>query len=162
MQSPATWISETFSSTASEDDLVKARSFNVTRIAGVVAPILAAIATAVGDLSDTPPFDEPGFQRQLILAFIGLIALVSVADILGRSIATNKVAAPLAVATPLPTPIKARKRVDAMVGDDVTGYVAAFRASNATTPGKSGEYLFLSDDGVASWEPAKMITLLSA
>jgi hypothetical protein len=46
-----------------------------------VTPVLAGIWTAISEVVDTPPFDQADFQRQLVLALIGLIAFVSVADI---------------------------------------------------------------------------------
>jgi hypothetical protein len=58
---PLTWISETFSSTAKEEDLVKARSLNITRITGVVTPVLAGIWTAISEVADTPPFNQADF-----------------------------------------------------------------------------------------------------
>lgn len=162
MAGPLTWISDTFSSEAKEEDLVKARSLNITRIAGVVTPVLAGIWTAISEVSDTPPFNRTDFQEQLILALIGLIALVSVADILARSIATTRVLPPVAVATPLPKALTASK--DVPNGPDIPGHVVAFRATNASEPTRSGEYLFVRKDGKAeaSWERADTVTLSSA
>ena len=159
MADPMSWLSDTFSSVAEEDDLVKARSLNITRITGVVTPVLAGIWTAISELSDTKPFNQTGFQRQLILALIGLIAVVSVADILGRSIASAKTAPSVAVATPLPSSLKASKDVPG--APDIAGRVVAFRASNASEPASSGEYLFVADDRTVdpSWERADVVTL---
>lgn len=81
------WFSETFSSDADADDIVKSRSLNITRIAGVLVPILAGIATAIAEVADKPPFNDSAFQKQLVLALVLLIAVVTVADIIGRSIA---------------------------------------------------------------------------
>jgi hypothetical protein len=155
---PLTWISDTFSSDAKEEDLVTARSLNITRIVGVVTPVLAGIWTAISELADAPPFNQADFQEQLILALIGLIALVSTADIFARAIAT-KTGLSIPVATPLPEPLKASKNVP--TGPDLAGQVVAFRASNASAPAKSGEYLFTASDGATSWEPATVITLSS-
>lgn len=119
MADPVTWISETFSSATKEEDLVKARSLNITRITGVVTPVLAGIWTAISELSDTPPFNQTGFQRQLILALIGLVALVSVADMFARAIASAKTAPPIPVATPLPKALKASKNIP--TGPDLAG-----------------------------------------
>ena len=45
----ANWLKETFSSTASEEDIVKSRSLNITRISGVVLPVLVGVSTAIGE-----------------------------------------------------------------------------------------------------------------
>ena len=161
MESPLAWISDTFSSDAKEDDLVKARSLNITRITGVVTPVLAGVWTAISELADKAPFNQTDFQEQLILALIGLVALVSVADIVARSIAATRVTPPNAVATPLPTALKASKNISD--GPDLPGRVVAFRAANASEPTTSGEYLFVAsgNDGETSWERADEIYLSS-
>src|SRR5262245_39733304 len=102
MASPGDWLADTFSSDAKESDLVKSRSMNTTRMAAVVAPLLAGIATALGDLSDTPPFNSVNFQRQLVLALVALIALASVADIIGRSVAASRAQFPVGTLFPSP------------------------------------------------------------
>jgi hypothetical protein len=148
---PWQWISATFSAEASEDDLVKARSLNTTRVAAVVAPVLTGIVTVVGDLKDKPPFDDVGFQKQVILALIGLIALVSAADILSRSLATARAASAAAASTVLPGGVKAEKD-DGRNNTKIVGTVVAFRTSNADSASEDGDYLFVTDQGVASWE----------
>jgi hypothetical protein len=153
MASPGNWLADTFSSDAKEGDLVKSRSMNTTRMAAVVAPLLAGISTALGDVSDTPPFDSVNFQRQLILASVALIALVSTADIIGRSVAASRAQVP--VGTLFPTPIRASKDVSGAA--DVQGSVMAFRSTGVAG---DGEYLFVGADGTASWEQRTKITLL--
>lgn len=155
MPSPMNWLEQTFSSETSEDDLVKSRSLNTTRMAAVVAPILAGIWTGVSEVVDKPPFNHVGFQRQLVLAFIGLIALVSVADIIARAIASSKAQVP--VATLFPSPVSATKDVSG--GPDLAGSVVAFRSVNARNGASLSEFLFVSEDGTASWETDAGITL---
>ena len=148
----ANWISDTFSSDAKEDDIVKSRSLNITRITGVVLPATVAIVTVITDQLDKPPFNDAAFQRHVFLAFVALIAAVTVADIFGRSIATR---AQQAVATVLPKAIPARK--DVTPGDDIDGHVLAFRTLGDSEA--QSEYLFVpSGDGkVPSWEGAAKI-----
>jgi hypothetical protein len=136
------WFTDTFSSKASADDLVKARSLNITRITGVVIPVLAGISVAIGELADKPPFNDSAFQRQIVLALIALITVVATADILGRSIANRGSHAP--VGTILPKPMPARLREAGAAGID--GQVVAFRDANSSNPGPWGEYLFVPDD----------------
>lgn len=148
----ANWITDTFSSDAKEDDIIKSRSLNITRITGVVLPTAVAIITVITDQMDKPPFNDPAFQRRVFLAFVGLIALVTVADILGRSIAAR---APRPVANVLETPIPATKDVTGV--NDPSGHVAAFRTYMGDGP-VGTEYLFVPKDGKApSWEPAARI-----
>lgn len=159
----ANWFTDTFSSESSEDDIVKARSLNITRITGVVVPVLAGIATAIGEVAEKPPFDEVAFQRQLILALVALVAVVTVADILGRSIAAAgqaraEASARVPVGTPLPAAIPAAEVVAAAV--DVPGHVVAFRAANADTAADAGEYLFVpTEKGTPRWLPAADLSL---
>lgn len=148
------WFQDTFSSTTTEDDIVKSRSLNITRITGVVLPVLVGISTAIAEVKGKPPFDDPAFQKRLILALLLLIGLVTVADILGRSIASLGAARSLVpVATPLPKPWLADQIKPEDV--DIPGHIIAFRASNAAEPTKSGEYLFVpKDTAIApSWQP---------
>jgi hypothetical protein len=149
------WLTETFSSTSSDDDLVKSRSLNTTRMAAVVAPVLAGIATAVGELADQPPFDKAGFQRQLILALVGMIAVVSVADIIGRAVASSRAGVP--VATLFPSPVKASK--DVPDERDIDGHVVAFRSLNVGGSAVEAEFLFVGPDGASSWETGAGINL---
>lgn len=158
------WFTETFSSDASEDDIVKSRSLNITRITGVVLPVLLGISTAVGELNDTPPFDDIAFQKRLILAVLLLIGIVTVADILGRSIANlGQSLASRAdnVATVLPTALAARHVKDGLHAD---GHLVAFRAWNPSGPTSSGEYLFVATDGSTppAWLTAEAIEQVTA
>lgn len=161
---PGNWFAETFSSDASEDDIVKSRSLNITRITGVVLPVLIGISTAIGEVKNTPPFDDVAFQKRLILAVLLLIAVVTVADILGRSIAN--LGQSLAsrgdnVATMLPKALAARH---VNVGLHADGHIVAFRASNASAPTSSGEYLFVATDGSTppAWLTADVIEQVTA
>lgn len=155
MPTPANWLAQTFSADASEDDLVKSRSLNTTRMAAVVAPVLTGIWTGISELTKTPPFNDPQFQRQLVLAFIGLIALVSFADIIGRAVASAKSQVP--VATLFPDPVKASK--DVPQAPDIQGHVVAFRSLSIAGATGPSEFLFVADDGSASWETNSGITL---
>jgi hypothetical protein len=135
-------------------------------MAAVVAPVLGGIWTAISEFTDNEPFSDPGFQRQLILAFIGLIALTSVADIIGRSVATSVTAsraqAPHSpVATVLPNPIDAKKLVKPP-DPDIDGQVVAFRSLNDRGEAADSEYLFVADDGAVSWESGKDLKLIAS
>ena len=145
------WISETFSAAPKEGDVVTARSLNVTRMSAVVAPILAGIWTAISEWTDRPPFDDTDFQRQLILAFVGLVAVVSVADILGRAIARSK-SAPAAVLFPKPW----TATQDVAGERDLQGQIVAFRVTDAEQP-SLGEFLFVGSDGKPIWVPSSKI-----
>lgn len=154
----ANWLKETFSSAASKDDIVKSRSLNITRITGVVLPVLVGVATAIGELAKAPPFDDSEFQKRLFIVLIVLIGAVTVADILGRSVASLGKRLQVPVATPLPEPWAVRKiKPDAA---DLPGYVVAFRASNAEDPTTSGEYLFVPSDPahLPGWLPVDAVT----
>lgn len=146
----ANWFADTFSSQASDEDLVKARSLNITRITGVVVPVLAGISVGIGELADKPPFNDAGFQRQIVLGLLALIGVVATADILGRAIASRGSNA--SVGTILPKPLSARL-VQAGV-PDIDGRVVGFRNANGTSPGPWGEYLFVPDDSAdaPSWQ----------
>ena len=148
------WFSDTFSSKAKENDLIAARSLNITRITAVVGPVAVGIWTGISELAEIEPFNDVSFQRSLILAFIGLIGIVTVADILGRSIATGRAAS--SSDTPLPMAIEATK---VQPGQDVPGKVVAYRARNASAPVPTGEFLFVADTtGATTWESAADIS----
>jgi hypothetical protein len=153
--SPFNWISETFSSDSSEDDVVKSRSLNITRITGVVLPVLVGITTAIGEVKDTPPFDDVAFQKRVIIAMILLVGAVTVADILGRSIAAR---ATRAVSTALPSAVAAKQTVDA--NTKIAGHVVAFRTTNSEAPASEGEYLFVPSEAEnkPSWQKATALT----
>ncbi|WP_130447941.1 hypothetical protein [Kribbella rubisoli] len=111
------WFADTFSSDASPEDLVKARSLNITRITGVAVPVLAGISVAIGELTDQPPFNDAGFQRQIALALVALIGVVATADILGRSIASRD--SHSSVGTILPRTLPAKLVLDPDPGTHV-------------------------------------------
>lgn len=134
------WFGDTFDSGATQDDVVKARSLNVTRISAVVFPILSGISLALGELSGKAPFNDVSFQKQVILVMIALIAIVAAADIIGRSIATHR-AGPLAV---LAAPLNATK---AQAGKDLPGKVLGMRVADG-----QAQFLFLSDTSQVTWE----------
>ncbi len=139
------WLQETFSSDASENDLIKTRALNTTRIASVVLPILAGTWTAISELAEKRPFNEPNFQKVLIVAGLGFVAVVLVADMFARAITTARSVANAAIATTLPAPITARWNLRPP-DKDVPGKLIAFRASNADDPTATGEYFFVPDD----------------
>ena len=137
----ANWFTETFSSDASEDDVIKSRALNSTRIAAVVFPLFAGIAAAIGDLADKPPFDDTDFQKVLIIAAIAFIGFVTVGDMFARAISATKAPPPVATAMPgLPATWQRN-------GPDLDGTVVAFRALNADTPTGTSEFLFVPEDG---------------
>jgi hypothetical protein len=150
---PIGWVTSTFSADANEEDVVKARSLNITRIAAVVAPVLAGIATAIADFAKKEPFDDPGFQRQLVFVMVAFIALVTVADIIGRSVATGRATAPASVVLPGGVPAS-------LTGGEnhrnIEGTAVAFRTSAAGSADQDGEYLFVRNgadgDLAVSWE----------
>ncbi len=162
------WLTETFSSASKEDDIVKSRSLNITRVTGVVVPVLVGITTAIGELADKPPFDDVEFQKRLFISLVLLVGVVTVADIFGRSIASlgNSLSEGAksigggigqsrnhGVATPLPVPLPCKKILQNAL--DEPGHVIAFRASNASEPTTSGAYLFVPDrEGSPSWQTA--------
>lgn len=168
----ANWFTDTFSSDAKEEDIVKSRSLNITRITGVVVPILAGIATAIGEVADRPPFSDVDFQKQLIIALVLLVGVVTVADILGRSLASlgSSLSAgaksigggigrsrDLGVATPLPVPLPCKKILPNVL--DEPGHIVAFRASNSSNPIKSGAYLFVpeKEGNAPTWQSAESL-----
>lgn len=142
MSNPASWLVETFSSKVTENDLIKARALNSTRISAVVLPVLTGIWTAIAELADKPPFNDTGFQRVLIIALLAFLAVVLAADILGRSwVSTKQQPAVATLANRLPV-----KRTE---GVDAAGHAVAFRA----TPGKL-EFLFVPTEGAPAWIPS--------
>jgi len=144
------WFGDTFDSGATQDDVIKARSLNVTRISAVVFPILSGISLALGELSDKAPFNDVSFQKQVILAMIALIAIVTAADIIGRSIATQR-AGPGAM---LAAPVNATK---AQAGKDLLGMVLAIRVVDG-----EAQFLFLSDNSQITWEAEGNIQLVGS
>ncbi|WP_410790562.1 hypothetical protein [Kribbella sp. C-35] len=155
------WFADTFSSDASPEDLVKARSLNITRITGVVVPVIAGISVAIGELADEPPFNDAGFQRQIVLALVALIGVVATADIIGRSIASRD----SSVGTILPRALPAKLVIPPAPGTHankiVVGRVVGFRSTNGSNPGQWGEYLFVPDDSDEnpSWQLVTALTL---
>jgi hypothetical protein len=150
--SPAAWLSETFNADAGEDDLISSRSLNITRIGAVVVPVLAAIWTAISEWADKPPFNDVEFQKTLIVALIPFIAVLAVADMFSRAIATKAVATSMGIVA-FATPISATK---SSPGPDSKGKVVAYRGGESTG---AGQYLFVSEDGRLSWESAVIIVV---
>jgi hypothetical protein len=153
------WIGETFDASASEDDLIASRSLNITRITNIVGPLVAGVAAGVGELAEKEPFNEAGFQRQMVLVLLVVVAVVTVADIFGRAITAARAAAPASAV--LPHRIKAEKDVPGNPRN-VGGLVVAFRTSNSLGPAGDGEYLFVTDDGEATWEKASSLAVVSS
>lgn len=150
----ANWLAETFSAEASEEDIIKSRALNSTRIAAVVFPVLSGIATAIAELADKEPFNEPGFQKVLIIAALAFIAVVVVADLLARAISTTRL---VPVATTLPGIAATWVRSSPPI--DLTGTVIAFRAANASVASDAGEFFFVPDEASdgAAWIPASAL-----
>lgn len=139
------WFEQTFSSAAGENDLIKSRALNTTRIASVLIPVLGGIWTAISEFADKRPFNEPNFQKVLIVAGMAFVAVILVADMLARAITAGRAVSHAAIATTLPAPIVASRNLTPP-DRDVVGKLIAFRASNADEPTTMGEYLFIPND----------------
>jgi hypothetical protein len=152
------WFQATFSTASTEEDVVKSRSLNITRITGLVVAALGGISAGLKEFSDVEPFNDIGFQRHLVLALIGLMALVAVADILGRSLATVRASTPASVVLPGGVPASLSGGVNHR---NVEGMAVAFRTSTASSASVDGEYLFVRSDGngkvQASWEKGSVL-----
>jgi hypothetical protein len=143
---PVSWISDTFSASASEDDLIQNRSLNITRIGAVVAPLLLGTATAIGELAEKAPWNEPTFQRQLLFVVIVAVTVMVVADMLARALVSAAVhRSEESLGTILPTAFAAI--LDVPDGPDLPGNVVAFRTFNARNSSHGSEYLFVPQDG---------------
>jgi F0F1-type ATP synthase assembly protein I len=153
------WLQETFSADSTEEDVIQSRSLNITRIAGVVVPVVTAIGTAIANLADTEPWSQPEFQQRLFFALLAFVAAVTVADIFARAIASAAAhRATRPAASLFPVPLAVAKEVPKRA--DVAGRIVAFRTSNAEATSEEGEYLFVSDDGtIAEWVKAQDVHL---
>lgn len=145
------WLQQTFSSKATEDDLIKGRALNITRIATLVAVLIGGITAVVEQLpEEARPWTTPGFQSRAFFALLAFIAVISVADILARAItsaAAKRAMGPIPFATPMP----ALRNVPNAA--DVAGNIVAFRVGgNGGGPGDD-KYLFLpaTNGGVPEW-----------
>lgn len=140
------WLSETFNSGAKESDLVKARALNSTRISAVVLPVLTGIWTAISELADQQPFNDPGFQRVLVVVLVAFLAVVLAADIIGRSWVASRQQPASAQVHALGEQLPAT----ATEGADVTGAAVAIR-----TTGSELEFLFVPAAGAPRWVAAE-------
>lgn len=155
----ANWL-QTLSSSSTEEDLIQARSMNITRLVGVGLPIVTAIVASISTITDTEPWSDPAFQQRLFLALLIVIAVVSVADMLARAyVAAAEHRAKPPAASLLPHAIAARK--DMAEGEDVRGRVVAFRSNNADGKTRDGEYLFVPEDNdqTSEWIRANQVHL---
>lgn len=153
MGSVTSWFSETFNAQASESDLIAARSLNITRIGGVVVPVLTGVWTAISEVGDIPPFDDIGFQKNLILALVAFVGVLSVADMVSRAIAV-RAASPTPGFVTFPSAIPATWTLD---GPDMDGHVLAYRGVTGETSSLN-EYLFKADDTSFVWVTADSVS----
>jgi hypothetical protein len=145
MGSIRSWLSETFNSTATENDLIKARALNSTRISAIVLPVLTGVVTAVSEVTDKPPFNDPAFQRVLVVVLVAFLAVVLSADILGRSwVASRQQPQVRALGTQL--------AATATDGVDEAGTAVAVRSTGGTL-----EFLFVPPSGAPSWIAAEKL-----
>lgn len=153
MGSISSWFSETFNSQASESDLIAARSLNITRIGGVVVPVVTGVWTAISEVGDIPPFNDIEFQKTLILALVAFVGVLSVADMVSRAIAA-RAAIPTPGLVSFPSAIPATWTLD---GPDKDGHVLAYRGVTGETS-SINEYLFKADDTSLVWVTADSVS----
>jgi hypothetical protein len=153
------WVSETFSSDSSEDDLIQNRSLNITRISGVIAPLLLGATTVIGEIADKPPWNDAAFQRQLLLVVVVVVGAIVVADLLARAWVSASVhRSEELLATVLPGAVPAT--LELADTEDLAGHVAAFRTFNGRNGSRGGEYLFVPSNGESpKWVAQKEIYL---
>jgi len=149
----ASWLTETFNSTAKETDLIKARALNSTRISAIVLPVLTGVWTAISEFTDQPPFNDPAFQRVLVVVLVAFLAVVLASDIIGRS----WVAARQQPATPAVRALGEQLPVTATEGVDATGVAVAIRSA-----GDKVEFLFVPATGAPRWVAAERVSFAAA
>jgi|tagenome__1003787_1003787.scaffolds.fasta_scaffold20669478_2 hypothetical protein len=150
-----------------EGGIVLSNTFNLTRITAFLTLLIGALTAVSGSQATPPATDTPvppagsvaidwanfnSNQRLVIIvAVIAAFAIVSAADILGRSIATGKAVG--AGLIPMTKPQPAQRQ---MPGNDPRGVVYAMRGGEQPT------YLFQSTTGEPAWVPADQITFTTA
>jgi hypothetical protein len=121
MAAPGNWFTSMFSDEATETDVVKATTLNITKITALLVPMATGILAAVEAFVEKGPLENltPGQHVVIVIALIAFVALVVVTDMLVRGIVTaSSLNAPV---SPLPAISAAWTRPQKDLGCTVVG-----------------------------------------
>jgi hypothetical protein len=151
------WLASIFSDEAEGNDLVKARTLNITKVTALLAPLATAVA-AVVDTQIKGPLSglSPGQKLILWVALFGFLALVVSMDMLVRAITTS--ASLKSSATLLPVGLRASFT---RPNPNLPCSVVASRSFDGQESADDGMFLITyehDDQSVAEWVEAQFVS----
>ncbi len=144
------WLTNEGSESAT---VVKAPAFSITKITGLGAPVVAAIASLIVANVENLSFDEWQIVA-LVGGFFLFLAIIVAADVIARGIAT----AAAQTATGRDSWVRFDTPIRAVLRGDATAQLTVLAACSTEPP----EYLCLREDHAIEWIEAAKVTLRPA
>lgn len=156
------WLGSIFSADTEQDDIIKSRTLNVTKVTGILAPLVTGVAGLV-ETQVKGPLDglTPGQRLTLWLSMFAFLAAVVITDMVVRGVtaAATQVAKSLQPSTPLPTGLRGSY---VRLSPNVSCHVVAARSLNGEKGADAGEFLITYEsegEWVAEWVKARELFL---